>query len=80
MFLKIFFLMFGLGIVVSSFYYKKNTHKQFTKNISGQPSSIIEAIIFVIIGFLLSISPWWIIKIFLFLIGSFIIYMSLFLI
>lgn len=78
---KVFIVLLGIASFISSFFYNKEEHKRFGENTTSATSdSIIITITWLIISFLLSIAPWWIMKFLFVLIGACLIYSGVFLI
>lgn len=76
--------LLGLAIIIIGLLYSKKHHKNFlTSYSSGSSSSsvndsLIIGAFYFLIGFILSISPWYIVKIILLLLGILFIGLSLF--
>jgi|GEM_PF-2856175 len=83
--MKIIILLLGIAITVIGIIYSKSYHeKNFTKSYASSSStssindSIILGALYFLIGFLLSISPWYIVKSLLIGVGIFFLSLSLF--
>ena len=83
--MKTIIFLLGLGIIIIGLLYSKKHHEKFfltSYSSSSSSSSVNDSLIigafYFLIGFILSISPWYIVKIILLLLGILFIGLSLF--
>jgi hypothetical protein len=72
--------VFGAFFIIAGYFYNKEYHnKKFSSNFSNSTAgsgSGVEAVIIFIIGVIASIFPWYVIRVFFFLLGIFFIYVA----
>jgi len=83
MILKSIFILIGLIFIITGIMYSKNYHdKNFATDYSystGYSGSLLGSLVEIILGFLLSSLPWYVLKIVLILIGILLIMVPIFL-
>ena len=76
MILKIIIIILGLTFVIGSFFYTKEGHEKHAAGGSGSAAgsgtadSIIVLVLFLLVGFILSITPYYVMRSLIFLFGA----------
>lgn len=79
--MQILTIVIGISIFFGSFFYGKKEHKKLGEGVSqgSNSDSLLALAVMLIIGFFLSIGPWWVTKIIFITIGIGVVYLGVFL-
>lgn len=79
--IKVIIIIFGIALLWGGSVYGKKDHEQFSEGVSSvtYSGSFIAHLVVLLFGFLLSIGPWWLAKIFVLLFAVALLYFGIFL-